>query len=388
LPQVTLINTQAEWDRAAARLAQEPELALDTESNSLYTYRESICLIQIAAGEQVFLLDPLAVPDLSALGRILADSTVVKVLHGSDYDIRSFDRDYGFNIASLFDTETAARFLGQTSPNLASVLETFLGVVIPKSRKLQRSNWALRPLSVEALDYAGNDVRHLSQLAQRLRHKLGQLDRQFWVQEEFQRLERARFGPSRSPDEALFRVKGSEHLRPRELAVFKQLFIWREGEAKRLDRPPFQVVGNDTLLTLAQSSADGGSRTRDVLGMFSRMPRRFQEGMRVAISRGLAGPEMQRPGLPRRESPWTGPGRERLQRLKGWRTGRGASLSLDPPLLWPAVSLERLALNPEDWRAELLDGESGNGAQQGTHEVRAWQRREFGSELQELVCPS
>jgi ribonuclease D len=87
LPQVTLINTQAEWDRAAARLAQEPELALDTESNSLYTYRESICLIQIAAGEQVFLLDPLAVPDLSALGRILADSTVVKVLHGSDYDI-------------------------------------------------------------------------------------------------------------------------------------------------------------------------------------------------------------------------------------------------------------------------------------------------------------
>ena len=382
MPQVTLINTQTAWESIAARLAQEPELALDTESNSLYTYRERICLVQVATREEAFILDPLAVHDLSALGQLLADPSKVKVLHGSDYDLRSLDRDYGFNITSLFDTETASRFLGETSPNLASVLATFLGVSIAKSRKLQRSNWALRPLSQEALDYAANDVRHLGRLADQLRQRLERLGRRPWVQEEFQRLERARYTPIRPPEVAFYRVKGIEQLRPRALAVFKQLFLWREEEAQRLDRPPFQVLGNETLVSLAQASdSSGDAHPARVRAAFPRLSRRFEEGVQAAIRLGLAGPEVSRPGPPRQDNSWDGDSRQRLQHLKGWRTSRGAALGLDPALLWPAVSLERLALDPQHWRAELLD----DGAEGGSGDVRTWQRREFGPELRELV---
>lgn len=378
MPQVSLINTRASWERAAARLSQEPELALDTESNSLYTYRERICLIQIATREEVFILDPLAVQDLSALEQLLADPSIVKVLHGSDYDLRSFDRDYGCNITALFDTETASRLLGETSPNLASMLETFLGVEIPKSRKLQRSNWGLRPLSALALDYASNDVRYLISLADQLRQRLDQLGRLEWLQEECQRLEQARYKPPRPPDVALFRVKGSEQLRPRALAVFKELFLWREREAKSLDWPPFQVVGNEALVSLAQAStSSAGAQSARVQGLYARMSRRIVEGVQAAIGRGLTGAELHRPEAPGKASPWTPASQERLRRLKRWRTARGDALGLDPALLWPAASLERLALDPQAGRAEILE--------HGTTEVRSWQRREFGQELVEAL---
>ena len=151
-----LIDDQQSWQNIAAKLESEPLLALDTESNSLHAYRERVCLIQIATAREIFLLDPLAVTDLSALGRLLANSSITKVAHGSDYDVRCLHRDYGFTVRSLFDTEIAARFLGSSRTNLASVLEGFLSVEIPKSRSLQTSDWGRRPLSPLAMDYASS----------------------------------------------------------------------------------------------------------------------------------------------------------------------------------------------------------------------------------------
>jgi ribonuclease D len=186
-----LITKQQEWEQIAARLAGETELAIDTEANSMYAYRGRICLIQIGSADSAYLLDPLAVTDLSALGAILNDPSVTKILHGSDYDLRSFYREYGFKVSGLFDTETCARFLGMLSPNLADVLRNFLGVAIPKSRRLQRSNWALRPLPPEAVAYAAADVQHLIPLADKLRQLLAEAGRLDWVKEEFSRLQEA-----------------------------------------------------------------------------------------------------------------------------------------------------------------------------------------------------
>ena len=142
MSQPLLIDDQQGWEHAAADLASKPLLALDTESNSLHSYQERVCLIQIATSEETFLLDPLAVTDLSALGSLLANPSITKVAHGSDYDVRCLNRDYGFTLRSLFDTELAARFLGISRSNLSSVLEGFLGVGIPKSRAMQTSDWA------------------------------------------------------------------------------------------------------------------------------------------------------------------------------------------------------------------------------------------------------
>ena len=106
------IDTQSGWDDVAAGLREVGELALDTERNGRFAYRERICLIQLSDGVQTFLIDPLAIDDLSAFGELLADESIVKVIHGSDEDIRFFDSDFGFAVSNLFDTGLAARFLG------------------------------------------------------------------------------------------------------------------------------------------------------------------------------------------------------------------------------------------------------------------------------------
>ena len=128
-------------------MRQAPRLAVDTERNGRFAYRERICLIQISDGRGTYLLDPLSVKGLDALGGLLADEAVAIVMHGSEEDVRYFDRDFGFPVNNLFDTGLAARFLGVSRPNLGAVLEEFCGVEIAKDPKLQVSHWGLRPLS-------------------------------------------------------------------------------------------------------------------------------------------------------------------------------------------------------------------------------------------------
>ncbi|MDE2939075.1 MAG: HRDC domain-containing protein [Chloroflexota bacterium] len=373
MTQPHLISDQDRWEQVARRLSGWAELAIDTEANSMYAYRGRICLIQIASGESVYLLDPLAVSDLSSLGSILSNPSITKVMHGSDYDLRSFNREYGFEVNGLFDTETSARFLGMVSPNLAAVLLHFLDVEIPKSRRLQRSNWGLRPLSGEAVTYAAADVQHLIHLAHKQRLLLQESGRLEWVEEEFTRLEATGRAAAELPAPDFLRVKGSDRLNPQQLAVLKELFNLREAEAERVDQPPYRVMGNDVLLHLAANPFTPLDR---VPGLSPHLARRLGAKMRAGIQRAIRGPGIQRPARPRRVPP----AREvqaRQQKLKQWRSDKGTALALDPALIWPAASLDRLAHDPESWETEV-DGI-------GAPEVRAWQRGQFAGELEAVL---
>jgi len=385
LAQIEVITRQSTWENVAARLAREPELAIDTESNSLHAYQERVCLIQIGTPRETFLIDPLAVKDLSSLGDLLANPAIIKDVHGSDYDLRCFDRDYQFRIRSLFDTQIAARFLGSTTPNLASVLEKFLGVTIPKSHQLQRSDWAQRPLKAVAIDYAASDVLHLVQLSESLRQRLANLGRLEWVEEECRRMEQVRFRTPDPPEVAFLQVKGSDRLGPRELAVLRELFLWRQGKAKQLGYPLYRVLTNEDLRRAAQEATQypmsERQLERQLAGHVPALRAHLSDGSRgdviSAIQRGIQGPLVYRPEVPRRFNAWTPESKDRLQRLKQRRTTLGANLQIDPALVWPAPSLERVSLNPETWRAEFLDG--------GNKEVRSWQRQEFSQHLMELL---
>ena len=368
-----LIDDQRGWQRVAAELASEPMLALDIESNSLHTYRERVCLIQIATAGDIFLVDPLVVTDLSALGSLLANPSISKVFHGSDYDVRCLHRDYGFTVSSLFDTEMAARFLGSSKTNLSSLLESFLGVGIPKSRALQTSDWAQRPLSPLALEYAANDVRYLPELASELQRHLVKARRLDWVMEECRRLEQVRHAPAAPPEAAMLRIKGSSRLGSRGLAVLKELFLFREEEARRMDCPPFRVLTNEALLILADSP---DMRLHQVRGLTSGIARQAGDRIREAIQRGMCGPGVPRPPQPKNKlrKPEA---QARFQLLKLWRSRHAASLGLEPALVWPAASLERLALR---WNGSTTESPDGGG-----QEVRSWQRREFSQELRQVL---
>ena len=352
-------------------LAKAPRLALDTERNGRYAYRERICLIQISDGTQTLLLDPLSVGDLTALGQILDDNSVLKALHGSEEDIRFFHRDFGFTVSNLFDTGMAARFLGVGRPNLGAVLEEFCGVAIPKDRKMQMSHWGLRPLSRAALDYAASDVHHLLTLVDELDYRLAKSGRQGWVNEECERISALRYPPEEPLDTAYRRVKGWDSLNPRQIAVLRELYAFRDDKACAWDVPIHQVSSNDDLLELAQ--IDGGI-PRGLGGMLAS---RCAGELADAMQRGMDGPEAPKPdrGDPPAEH-WSQASRERLKELKRWRGVVSENLGMAVSHIWPTPSLERIALRPESMEHELAGGEG---------EVRRWQREEFGEELAELA---
>ena len=310
---------------------------------------------------------------MSPLGEVLANPGVETVLHSGDHDIRSLDRDWGFHVGNLFDTSIAAAFVGSERLGLASTLQDFLDVTIPKEKSIQRSDWSIRPLSDTALAYAAGDVRHLFDLRDKLVEKLRALGRTHWVKEECDRLAAIRYNPP-DPELAVFSVKKSRDLDGGGLAILKALMEYRERHALRLGRPHFRVIPDAALLTLA---AEPKADLREVrgLGMFGRG--KLASGLRDAIKQGRAAQPLQRPRQPRGRRlsrAERAKASQRLDMMKAWRTEHAKRLSLAVGLLWSMASLQRIASFPEDLETELE-----------APEIRRWQRGEFEESLRELV---
>ena len=161
-PQFTWVAAPEPFRRMLETLMPASRVAIDIEADSLYHYFEKVCLVQISTDEETYIVDPLVVRDLSALGPIMADPAVEKVFHAATYDLYCLRRDYGFSFANIFDTHIAAQLLGCNLLGLDALLESFLGITHSKRR--QRDDWSHRPLAREQLEYAAMDTRHLLQL--------------------------------------------------------------------------------------------------------------------------------------------------------------------------------------------------------------------------------
>ena len=322
-----------------------------------------------------YIIDPIALGDARALSGVLSDQGIEKVFHSADYDLRSLDRDWGIRVRNLYDTSIASAFLGVERLGLGAVVGEMLGIELPKSKRLQRADWGRRPLGEEALEYAAGDVRHLLTLREKLGKRLVELGRADWVAEECARLSEVRY-VAHDLENAFLSVKGSGLLDGRGLAVLKSIHEFREREALRVGRPHFKVLPDAALVELA------GSPSTEVLGMkglgpYSRPP--AAGSLREALRAGVAAPEEKRPARRRGSGPHLSPtararAKTRLALLKEWRAGMGKQLGLDPALLWPAASLERLSR-----------GESGIDAELTSPEVRGWQAREFTNSLRSFL---
>lgn len=371
---VHMVLTADDLAAAARDMARQPRIAVDTESNGFFRYPERVCLMQFATDANIYLVDPLAVEDVSALGTIFEDPKIEKVLHGADYDIRSLDREWGYHLRNLFDTGIAAHFLGMDRLGLGVIIEELLGRTVLKEKRLQRADWSIRPLSDEALLYAAADVAHLLELRTMLGEKLSALDRERWVAEEVGRLSEVRHSPV-DPETAFLSMKGSGGLGPHSLAILRSLWEFRERLARRLDRPPFKILSDKPLLFLAENP---DSPLDEVPGLGTYVISRWGKGLRDAVMEGIAGPPVMRPRVPREKiTPEEFNRRqEALKTLKAWRTEEGTRLSLDPSLVWPMVSLERLARDPEGLEQEIA-----------AVEVRNWQRLHISPILKAKLTP-
>jgi len=362
---VEIVSQSTQLDVAVQGMADSRAIALDTESNSFHHYPEQLCLIQIATRHKVHIIDTISLKELAPLKEVLVDDSIKKVVHGADYDIRSLDRHYGFRICNLYDTNIAARFGGITQLGLAALIKDLLGVTIHKSKRLQRADWGRRPLSAEALDYASTDVHHLLALREALDQRLQALGRTAWVAEECARLEEVRY-TAPNLETAYLSVKGANNLDGCGLAILQSLVLFREEEARRQRRPPFFVIPDAALISLATSPT---AVLPKVPGLGPTGSQRFRRGLQQALRDGLAASPIHRPP-PTMAERASHEQIQRLSSLKAWRASLSATLSLDPTLLWPTASLERLSKAPDTLGVELTSAD-----------IRRWQRDHFASSL-------
>jgi ribonuclease D len=311
-------------------------VALDTEGDSLHHYPERLALIQVAdRSGQAWLIDPLALVDLSTLAPVFAAPTPVIVLHAGDNDLVHLKRRFAFAFGAIFDTSLAARFLGARALGLDTLLRQYLGVELPPSR--QKDDWSARPLSEAQESYALADVQHLFALKDHLVNELGRVGRLAWVEEECAALAAEPALERVLDPDAYARLKGARDLGLRGLAVLRTLYDLRERLARATDRPPFKILGDATLVALAQVAPRDPTALGAIPGCTPRVVARWGEAVLDAIGQALALPEPALPELTRPPRPPGIPGavRRRIEALRAWRTRAVPVWGLEAGVLLP-----------------------------------------------------
>lgn len=367
-PECEIITKAERLSEVAAILSRQTELAVDLEMDSLHHYQEKVCLIQVSTRSESWLIDPLALKDLSPLAAPLGNPHILVVMHGADYDIRSLHRDFGIEVQNLFDTMLASRFLGIKEFGLAALLKARFGIELNK--KYQKADWSKRPLSREMSAYAAADTSDLLALYDQLSAELIAKGRLQWLEEECRLVCQARVTEKEGP--LFLSCKGAGKLKGRTLAVLEGLLQLRDSQARELDRPPFKVISAETLLEAAEKRPRTLADLSGIKGMTPGQVQRYGDRILAAVSTALALPEDQLPRFPRlrRDEPTDG-SKERLKRLKSWRELHSSSQGLEPGVVAPNWLLEAVADAHPASTADL-DGIAG---------MREWQKGLYGQEL-------
>jgi ribonuclease D len=336
-------------------LSDESLIAVDTESDSLFSYFEKVCLIQFSTPRADYLVDPLSI-DVSGLAPLFANTSNQKVFHAAEYDLLSLKRDYDFSFANLFDTMLAARILGWPRYGLGPILEEYFEVKLDK--RFQRHNWGQRPLSQQALNYARLDTHYLLPLR---KIQLEQLKKQHrWQEavEAFERQTQVQASPKVFDPSDFWRIKGSKDLEPQEQAVLRELFIIRDKIARKIDRPPFKVMNDSVLVQLAKEQPHTDKALRQVKGVGTKLLQYDGHHILKAIHFGKIAAPPQYPSNHHRPDDDT---LIRYEALRQWRNNIAAERGVEPDVIISNNTLMDIARrNPKSLNTLTKMGVLGN----------------------------
>jgi ribonuclease D len=363
------INTMPALEKFAGQLEKQRIIGVDLEADSMYHFKEKVCLIQIAAQHTTAVIDPLQIKNLSVLKPIFGRSDIQKVFHGADYDVRSLYRDFKININNLFDTELACRFLGFKESGLDAVLTKRYNVHLNK--KYQRKDWSKRPLPEEMIDYAAADVHYLVPLAKSLQQELDQKGRLSWVQEECAYLSKVR-AASNDAGPLFLGFKGAGKLSPRGLAVLEELLRLRKKIAQRHDQPLFRVMGNKSILTIAETRPQSIKALLKTEALGSKQIDRYGKDIVAAVKTALRTPAKDLPKYPRKTAPMV-PAivAKRVKELRSWRDRLAKKLEIDPSIICTKALISAIAVQKPVSRSSLSKIE----------ELKTWQANRFGDDI-------
>jgi ribonuclease D len=369
-----LVTTaQALAEAVAALSAGEGPVAVDAERASGYRYGHRAFLVQLRrGGAGTVLIDPVACPDLTALGAALADSEAV--LHAASQDLPCL-AELGYRPRRLFDTELAGRLLGYPRVGLGVLVETVLGFTLEKGHAA--ADWSTRPLPTEWLRYAALDVEVLVELRDALAAELAEQGKTEWARQEFAAVLAA--GPPAPRPDPWRRTSGIHRVHTRRgMAVVRELWLERDKIARRRDLSPGRVLPDAAIVEAARVLPGTQRDLTEIPGFRGRGARRHAPEWRRAVDRARAQPEPNLPGtaspLPEGPPPahrWAERDPVAARRLTAVRTAVAALAdehSLPAENLLPPDVVRRLA-----WKPPEPPSPEAVGAELVQHGARPWQ---------------
>ena len=329
-------------------------IGLDTEFIRERTYWPQLALVQIAVGDDVLLVDPLVPGMCAALAPLLADESILKIMHSASEDLVAFKHACGVVPKPLFDTQQAAALAGiGAGLGYQKLVEQLTGVTLAKGET--RSDWLRRPLSPAQLEYAADDVRHLSAMHEALDGMLDQLNRREWLSEDAARtiFNAENEGPERWPHLSVRTAQFLDRDAQRRLV---RLLRWRDAYARDSDRPRSWILDNELATMLARTPPPDRAALQDQFDTLPKAPRKLADAIWMAITTPLAD-EAEAPDASTGETR----DKQRLRKLQDAVSKRSAELGLPDGVLasrrWLQVLLDDghwpTALS--GWRREALE---------------------------------
>jgi ribonuclease D len=375
LPQPVIVRTQRDMLQAADRLRRElahlPRLAVDTESNSMYAYRERVCLIQLSTAASDYIIDPITGAHPQPLGDLFADPAIEKVFHAAEYDLMCMKREFGFSFQNLFDTMMAARICGLKQHGLGALLGEFFGVVVDKSH--QRDNWGTRPLPKDSLRYAQMDTHFLLPLRARFGQMLAEMSREDDAREAFQYLEQVQ-PPDRTFDpEGYWKIAYPHQLTRRQTAILRELYLWRDTVAQRSDVPPYRVMVDKALVAIAQAAPRTPNDLHAVSDVGSGLIRRYGGDVLACVERGLRAEPPVKRSL---DAPSDPAAALRYTALRDWRRKRALERGVESDVIIPREALWALAEKSPQSLEEMLEIPG----------LGLWRRTTYGEEILDVLA--
>lgn len=340
IPEPLVITAREHLQEILPELRAAPCLALDSESNSFYAYTEKVCLLQISIPTQDYIIDPIAVQDISCLGPLFADPAIEKIFHAGEYDVLCLKRDHGFAFANLFDTMIASRILGFKELGLAAAIERHFGIKL--SKKLQRADWGQRPLSPEHIRYAQLDTHYLLRLAAIQKGLLRDKGRAEDAAEAFAELSEVEPSPRVSDPEAYRRLAARAELSGAQLGALREIYLFREEQAKSRNRATFRIMSDELMLRLAQALPAATADLRRLRGMTPYLLHKYGQGLLQSVERGRRSPPPPEPPPPprgRRDArQW-----RLFERLRFWRKTQAEQEGVEPVVILSTEALREIA---------------------------------------------
>jgi ribonuclease D len=290
-PQELIVSRPDELTECCAYIAHCGVFGFDTEFVGEDTYHPSLCLVQVAAGDRLYLIDPLTAGPLDDFWRLVIDPSRIVVVHAGREEVRLCRLGGGAAPGNLFDLQLAAGLAGHSYPlSHGALINQILGVQLTKGETL--TEWRSRPLTPEQVRYAFDDVRYLLPARAKLSERLERQGRSDWAKEEFARLAH-NAAPDEPSNERWRKLRGIGSLDRRKLAVVRALFYWREDVAARTNRPPRTIVRDDLIIEIARRNP---TRERD-LQVVRGLPKRDLEAIvqTVVAARALPAEECPEP---------------------------------------------------------------------------------------------